>query len=501
MSHVGAWPARSYSRGALIFLLSAAAVCAFFLAPIARIAAVALLGGLFVLYLIATTLDGRIDVPLLFWVAIFPLGYYLSFLLREPLITLDRIVIVVLLMGMCLASGRKTIMLPKELRRSAVAWGCFLLVALASAEKAKDPLSSVRASFDGFILPALLGWCIIRNFDVRRHLITLHAMVCTMAVYVAALGAVEMRTGTDLLPLQDGGLYFAGSILRPNGPFSSINSFALIGLISFFFLLFLRRTIGEQLPWWQRLLHTAGLACALATALMPMFRSVGVTLLIILLLDMYFNRRVGRMLAQLAVLTSVIGGLAVFSAKLPDAFEDRSHEGNFYSRIAQQRQTFELFKMHPLTGLGIANFENVAEAQGQSVGFYKGFESGNSPHNNLGAILAETGLMGFLPYVAAQVLLIAAFSQLYTVERRHSRAVWISFLYVFLSYWVSGLSLTSGYYSDLNLWYMFVMMVIYKFAITESKNPCVERRPELPDYSTKSSEYFSIEAATRALRS
>src|SRR6267143_3529660 len=319
MSHVGAWPARSYSRGALIFLLSAAAICAFFLAPIARIAAVALLGGLFVLYLIATTLDGRIDVPLLFWVAIFPLGYYFSFLLREPLITLDRIMIGVLLIGMCLAPGRKAMALPEELRRSAVAWGCFLLAAFASSEKVKELVSSVRATFDGFLLPALLGWCIIRNFDVRRHLITLHAIVSTMAVYVAAVGAVEMRTGTDLLPLQDKGPYFAGSILRPNGPFSSINSFALIGLISFFFLLFLRRTIGEQLPWWQRLLHAAGLACALATALMPMFRSVAITLLIILLLDMYFNRRVGRMVAQLAVLTSVIGGLVVFSAKLPDS--------------------------------------------------------------------------------------------------------------------------------------------------------------------------------------
>jgi O-antigen ligase len=371
---------------------------------------------------------------------------------------------------MCLAAGRKTIMLPEELRRSAVAWGCFLLVAFASIEKAKDALSSTRATFDGFLLPALLGWCVIRNFDVRRHLIALHAVVCTMVLYIAAIGAVEMLTGTDLLPLQEAGLYFAGPILRPNGPFSSLNSFALIGLISFCFLLFLRRAIDEQLAWWQRVLHAAGLASALAAALMPLFRSVGITLLVILLLDMYFNRRVGRMLAQLAVLTSVIVALAAFSAKLPDAFEDRSHGGNFYSRIAQQRQTFELFKMHPFTGLGIANFENVAEAQGQSVGFYKGFESGDSPHNNLGGILAETGLVGFLPYVASQVLLITAFSKLRRVETRHSRTVWISFLYVFLSYWVSGLSLTSGYYSDLNLWYMFVLMVIYKYAITESKN-------------------------------
>jgi hypothetical protein len=33
--------------------------------------------------------------------------------------------------------------------------------------------------------------------------------------------------------------------------------------------------------------------------------------------------------------------------------------------------------------------------------------------------------------------------------------------------------LTSGYYSDLNLWYLFVTAVLYKFAATEKPVPRV----------------------------
>jgi O-antigen ligase len=177
--------------------------------------------------------------------------------------------------------------------------------------------------------------------------------------------------------------------------------------------------------------------------------------------------------AQLAIIALGFGALTIFSMKARDAYQDRMDRSNVYTRIAQQRQIFELFKMYPLTGLGIANFENAAAARGQSLGMYKGYEAADYPHSNLGAILSETGLLGFIPYVAAQVLVIICFRKLKTPETEESRTVWISFLYVTLSYWISGMSLTSGYYSDLNLWYVFVLMVIYKYAITRVRRFCI----------------------------
>jgi O-antigen ligase len=288
-----------------------------------------------------------------------------------------------------------------------------------------------------------------------------------------------MATGTDLLPLPGAGLYFAGSIMRPNGPFLSDNSFGLIGLITFFFTLFLRRAIRHPIPWWQRLLHISGAASALATALMPLFRSVGITLLIILLLDMYFKKDTGRAVVKLALILSAFGALAILSTKAQDAYQDRMDTANVYTRIAEMKQIVELVKLHTLTGLGVANFENAAKARAQSVGIYKGYEAADYPHNNLGAILTETGLMGFAPYVAAQIFLFMCFMRLKSSEPEGSRQVWTCFLYVFLSYWVNGMSLTAGYYSDLNLWYVFVLMVLYKYAITESRAPSVLRTPGL----------------------
>jgi O-antigen ligase len=468
MNHIGVWSGRSRNNVVPLILVAATVVSALFLFPITWIAVAALLGVVVILYLVASMLDGKVEVPLLFWVAVFPLGYYFVPFPRErAIITFDRIMVGVVLVGACLVARRKATKLAGELRRSAVAWGFFLLAAFASVRKAPDVLTASRTAVDGFLLPALLGWIVIASFDARRHMVGLHVLTCVMAIYVAAIGGAEMATGSDIMPLPGAGTYFAGSIPRPNGPFNSNNSFALIGLISFLFLLFLRHAIGKEMLWWQRLLHKAGMASALATALMPLFRSVAISLLIILLLGMYFDRSLGKVAAGLAILVSAIAALTMFSLKAPDAFEDRSDRGNLYSRIAEQRQTFELFKMHPFTGVGLANFVNVAEARSQSVGTFQGYESVDSPHNNLGAILAETGLMGFVPYVAAQVLLIMAFRKLRTLKTHQCRTVWIFFLYVFLGYWISGLSLTAGYYSDLNLWYMFVLMVLYKYAITE----------------------------------
>lgn len=479
MSYADTLQFRSRYSAAPWLLLAAAAVSTVVVVPWAWFVVAALLGVLVVLYLVAATLDGRIEGLLLFWVVAFPLGYYfVSFPRSRAIITLDRIIVAALLLGMWLASARRATKIPEDLRRSAVVWGCFVLSAFVSVVKVGDVLYSARTVVDAFVLPALVGWCVIRNFDVRRHLAALHASVAFMAIYVGAIGALEMAKGSPLLPLPGAGLYYAGSVLRPSGPFSSNGSYALIGLMSFFSLFFLRRAIAEALPWWQRLLHLAGVASALAMALMPLFRSVAITLLIILVLDIYFSRSVRKLLAGLAIVGCAAAALLVLSARVPDALEDRSEADNLYGRIAEQKQTYRLFTLHPLTGVGINNFNNAVDGQNQLVGVYKGAESVDWPHNNLGAILTETGLAGFVPYVAAQVWLIIAFRRIRAFGTEQSHWVWIFFLYVLLSYWVSGLSLTTGYSSDLNLWYLFVLMVLYKYAITEP--------PRLPAPQTNS---------------
>src|SRR5262249_28741708 len=119
---------------------------------------------------------------------------------------------------------------------------------------------------------------------------------------------------------------------------------------------------------------------------------------------------------------------------------------------------------HPVNGVGLSNYNKVASELPLTQ--FRGANSVGWPHNNLAAVLAEIGIIGFVPYVLAQMFLFQAFWKLR--KSQHPELILAStfFLYIFLAYWVNGSLLTSGFDFDLNFWYMFVIAVLYKFALT-----------------------------------
>jgi O-antigen ligase len=78
------------------------------------------------------------------------------------------------------------------------------------------------------------------------------------------------------------------------------------------------------------------------------------------------------------------------------------------------------------------------------------------PHNSLLSVLAEEGLTGFLLYTGAQLSFVLAMWKL----RRVNPLGWRVFLYCVLVYTIYGLDVGMAYYSDLNLFYMFVLGVL-----------------------------------------
>jgi hypothetical protein len=422
------------------------------------------------LYTVAAMLRGRVETMILNWVMLFPLGYYfVSFPMEKSVVTFDRLLPVALLLGMALASYESCERVPVPLRNCALAWGVFALVAGVSVVRGWDVMRSGRYLVDSFCLPAILGWSVIRNLRVRSHLSSLHTAVSLMAIYVSAIGMAEMVLGKDLLPLPGSSIVLAGSLPRPNGPFYTNDSFALIGLIAFFLLLFLRKALAEALPTWRRGLHVAGCAASLAMALMPLFRSVLITLVLILLLRTLSARKASHRIAGFAFLFLCVAGASLISVFAPEAYEDRVRPDNFYVRLAEQVQTLQLFRSHPILGVGLGNFTEAVEGNTNYMAFYNGIQSIDSPHNNLGGILSETGLVGFAPYVAAQVLLVMAFWKVRRRDTPDAKLVWSYFICIFLCYWVNGMTLASGYNSDLNLWFIFAISVLYKFALTEKE--------------------------------
>lgn len=450
---------------------------------------VALLGLLLAILIPLWVLEGKMEIFLFVWVLISPLGYYfLSYPREKPYVTFDRFVILLLVAATCFAVNRNATMIPQPLLRAAVAWLVFLCVAALSLLKisgAQDLLSGIRVLLDAFLLPALLAWCVIHNFPVRRHLARIHFLLCLVALFLAALGMAEIVTGTDFLPILDASGYYAGSgehlLLRVNGPFSTNNSFGLIGLVIFCFLLFLGNVLpAPQFSGWRQALHWAGVTAALMAALLPLFRSIVITLLVMLILDIWFVRGIRPRIFRAAVVLLVAGAFLVGNDVVPDLYQERvSSSANVYARMAEQRQTLGLFMRNPLLGVGLNNFISSAPHVTPYTGLYAGVDPLDAPHSNLGAVLAETGILGFVPYVLANLLLVGAFWKLYLREPVRSRVVWKYFLYLFLSYWISGLSLTSGHFGDLNLWYLLALATLYKYGLTEAA--VANALPEAPN--------------------
>jgi O-antigen ligase len=437
----------------------------------ALVAALALAVCGLVAYVTYAVAKGECDRIVVAWVLLFPLGYYfLSFPRERPVVQFDRTIVLVLFGAMLFASRSRTRPIPQDIKSAAVAWALFLTAAVVSLCRAANLLTAGRLLVDSFLCPAILGWYVLRQFRLAAHARVLHAAIAIISLYSAGIGIAEVLLQRDLLAFEASADYLAfdvnnptgGIFLRANGPFGTNNSFALVGLISFFLLAFLWRVISNEAGAAHRTLHALGISAALLQALLPMFRSVLLTLIVVIVLDMFWSTGFRRMLPLFA-LGLVILSAAGLAAIAPGVFAERSGTENFYGRLAQHRQTLRIVADHPLLGIGMTNFARVvsSDVRYRAVS-YAGFDAETTPHNNVAYLTVETGLVGALPYVASQVLLWVAFWRL---RRRggRGRMVWKYFVYIFLAYWISGMTLSSGYFGDLNHWFVFALCLLYAF--------------------------------------
>jgi hypothetical protein len=420
---------------------------------------------------------GNGDALLVVWVFLFPLGYYfLSFPHNKPVLSFDRIVAMILFACLLNAPLRQVWGVPRDIKRTAIAWGIFLLITLLSFFKAENAISVARTVLDAFLLPVLLGWYVLRQFRLSAHAKWLHIGICAISIYCCAIGIAEVALHRDLLALQSSGEYLAydptdpsGLIfLRPNGPFETDGSFALVGLISFFLLGFLWKQIGQESGLPRKALHIMGCSAALIQALLPLFRSVFLTVALVLIVDVFLTtgfRRVVRIVA-LASLPALVLALILVA---PGVMQDRLDPANALGRMAQNEQTLKMLEDHFWTGIGLSNFNRVAKNSAKyQASSYVGLAPANYPHNNLGWLAVETGLLGFIPYVCAQAFLVAAFWNLRKRGER-GRHTWRYFIFIFLTYWVTGITETTGAYGDLNMWFMLAVGLLYRFGIGEHK--------------------------------
>jgi O-antigen ligase len=207
------------------------------------------------------------------------------------------------------------------------------------------------------------------------------------------------------------------------------------------------------------LLHRAGCVASLGAALLPLNRGLVFALAPIAMIDSFskhrlISRRIWAGFFGLIVLVTVATKLLD-----PRLYEDRvSSPDNVYQRIAQHEETLRVVREYPFFGVGFGLYHDVATRNPQYMVRWNGIESMNVQHNVLMTVLSDQGIVGLLFYTLAQVFLIRAMWKV----RKAFPPGWLAFLYCILVYLLIGLDFATVYFSDINLFYMFILGILYQ---------------------------------------
>jgi hypothetical protein len=440
----------------------------------AKTGVVALAGWIALLWVAICFLRNQFHLVVLAWVAVYPYCYYfLSYPVERSIFTVDRAFILLLTIELVLAYRRGfAVPLTRDIRISAYLWATYLFVCLVSiwGHAIPEILGSYRLLVDGMLMPALLGLYAIRVFPISQNLKKTHLCVCILMIGIAILTGTELLRGENLLPANGAVEEWVPTrefkILRVDGPFENSGVLCLTGTLGFFLIVYLRSIGGTSFQKAQRCLHWVSVLCALAVAFMPMNRGLVIALVACACVDYLakfplISRRIWNSI--FAGLLILAGFARIFYAEV---YDDRvSRPDNFYQRLAQDMQTLEVVRDHPLIGIGFNLYHDQVLGDAQYSVRFKGFEAMDYPHNSLFAVLAEEGGIGFILYIAAQIFFVRAMWRLRKVNELGFRV----FLYSVLVYTIYGLDVGMAYYSDLNLFYMLVLGIVLQVQLRMSQ--------------------------------
>jgi O-antigen ligase len=246
---------------------------------------------------------------------------------------------------------------------------------------------------------------------------------------------------------------------RPDGPFEQPGVLSIVAILAFFFIVYLRRLMPQRISSRRVWLHRTGCVTSFGAALLPLNRGLVLVLLPIAVIDSCSRHRLISRRKWAAFVGMVV--LAAVAAKLSDPrlYDDRvSGMANFYQRLAQHEETLRVVREYPLFGVGLNLYHKVAAENPRYMATWQGIESMTFPHNVLMTVLSEEGIFGLLLYVLAQVFFIRGMWRI----RKAYPPGWLAFLYCVLVYLLIGLDYGTVYFSDINLFYIFVLGVIYQ---------------------------------------
>jgi O-antigen ligase len=332
------------------------------------------------------------------WPVAATVGYLVNIPRSHPVITFDRMWIGGMLVYVALnprLGGRSiyTRRLVIALLWLTIGYG------LRAATTAGSINGPVATWVNAIVLPAILfvaceRYCLAGADRARR----LTGALAIAGGILGAIGIAERIWGFELATLTGGTVRFDAVIdqTRISGPYPVPETYALslvVCLAATLYWLQTRRRGSYGLPLAIVALEVGGIALVL-------FRAAWIAALLVAIAAFGFRPgRFGRLFGVVAIVTVL--GLAVTSGLQQNkTFTTRAQNtSTIYVRLATYKQGFEIFRSQPFFGVGVNRY--VAAAALRTPETVNGAVAAPQPHNSYLGLLAEQGLVGLLPLLAA----------------------------------------------------------------------------------------------------
>ena len=161
-----------------------------------------------------------------------------------------------------------------------------------------------------------------------------------------------------------------------------------------------------------------------------------------------------------AVILLAVAGTAAIMLLSPG--KRLANPRNVIGRLATWESAAAITLDRPLAGVGLANYQWAFDQRyfwsDQEADELLETAAVDSPHSNLLWVAAEMGVIALLLYAVANAyLFLLGWRALRRARTARARAAAAACVALFVAYWIPGLTLASGYYSDANLYFFFMM--------------------------------------------
>lgn len=324
----------------------------------------------------------------------------------------------------------------------------------------KDGTRNMIGFFEGFIGPFILFMTARYYVRTWRSVDKVFNALLAMGFFLALIGIYEQITRIDLLnfsPPMEGmpegltGLREEEHWVRSNGSFGTPESYGITLAMIFFVGLYKLKTIPFRQgdPFFPRFLLIGVVIVLSAGIFCSMFRNIWLGVLAGLFVAAW--ARPGKRAGAIGLIL-VVFVAAMLLGKLGGTFSSERFllKETMYSRIGAYKIAFQAFRQNPLFGIGYSAFEQYAKNYQEDMA-YKDVVAAKQAHNTFLSVLAENGIIGFIPFIFFWIAVLRSATDLYRkAGNEREKELSITLLSVAAALITPWFFERTGYYASLN---------------------------------------------------